>query len=73
MKRWVAAALLGCCMNAGHAMGLFPHHSHESYDGGPHRNGFSSRNDVIPAVPEPETYMMFGAGLAIVLWLVKGK
>jgi hypothetical protein len=73
MKRWVAAALLGSCMNAGHAMGLFPHHSHDTFGGGQHHSGLSSRNDVIPAVPEPETYMMFGAGLAIVLWIVKRK
>jgi len=67
MKYSVSVILLCLCIQSANAMGLFRKH-HSDYSPPPHTDPA-----VIPPIPEPETYVFIGVGVAAVIWLARRK
>jgi hypothetical protein len=70
MRKLAAALLLICAAQSVYPRGIFPfyrHHDHSSGGGAPARHG----DDLVPPIPEPETYVMLALGFGVVAWLVR--
>ena len=68
MTKLAIAVLLSISMHASYAFGLFPRHHHHDFGGGaaPARN-----SDIIPPIPEPETYLFMLVGVGVAAWIIR--
>jgi hypothetical protein len=72
MKKLVFAVLLALAVQSVHAFGLFPRHRHNVFSGSPARQaGGNSADNVIPPIPEPETYLYMLVGIGIAAWIIR--
>lgn len=69
MRKLAAALLLICVAQSAYPRGIFPFYRHHdrSSDGAPARHN----DDVIPPIPEPETYLILAVGVGVVAWLAR--
>jgi hypothetical protein len=68
MKKLIFALALTFAVQSVYAFGFFPRHRHSDFSGSPARNGAS---DVIPPIPEPETYLYMLVGIGLAAWIIR--
>ena len=68
MKKLIFALALAFAVQSVYAFGFFPRHRHSDFSGSPARNGAS---DVIPPIPEPETYLYMLVGIGLAAWIIR--
>ena len=68
MKKLVFALVLAFAVQSVYAFGLFPRHRHNDFSGSPARQRAS---DVIPPIPEPETYLYMLVGIGVAAWIIR--